>query len=46
MDNEEIRKTYFSHKTLDTSTILLGFGLDYIDSSRYHMTEKQLAFQK
>ena len=38
MDNEEIRKRYFSHKAVKDETILLGFGLDYLDTSRYVQT--------
>jgi hypothetical protein len=45
MDNEEIRKRYFSHKSIKEETILLGFGLDYLDPTRYQFTEKQIADQ-
>ena len=38
MDNENIRKRYFSHKEVKGVTILLGFGLDYLDPSRYELT--------
>ena len=38
MDNEQIRKRYFSQKSVKGTTILLGFGLDYLDSSRYTLT--------
>ena len=38
MDNEEIRKRYFSHKSIKGENILLGFGLDNLDETRYEQT--------
>lgn len=35
MDNEEIRKCYFTSKAVEGLTIVLGFGLDCLDSFRY-----------
>ena len=31
MDNEMIRMRYFSHKAIKGETILLGFGLDFLE---------------
>ena len=42
MDNDLIRMRYFSHKAIKGATILLGFGLDYLDGSRYQLSEQQI----
>ena len=36
-----MRQKYFSHKAIPNSTVLLGFGLDYIEEGNYEMTPKQ-----
>lgn len=35
LDNEVIRTRYFSHMAVKRFTILLGFGLDYLEPARY-----------
>lgn len=46
MDNQIIRKRYFCHKAVKGLTILLGFGLDYIDEGRYEHSEKEMEAEK
>jgi predicted acylesterase/phospholipase RssA len=41
MDNEDLRKKYFSHAATKDLTVLLGFGLDFLEAGRYELTEKQ-----
>ena len=35
LDNKKINLRYYSHTTVKNKTILLGFGLDYMDPSAY-----------